>query len=261
MELRIVIIEDEPAISRHLKRLLKEINDHYKVVHVIDNVKAGKQWFLDNSEAYDLIFSDIQLLDGTSFEIFIATQPVKPIIFITAYEEYTLEAFNTNGIYYIIKPFQKDDIIKALDKYKLLTRKTSEPDAIDISKLKPLMESWAKTNSNFRKAYLVHYQNKLVPIKTEEIAWFFTENEVVYASTFKAKKYVLDATLERVASELSPVDFIRANRQFIINRAAIRDIDFYFNGRLIVNVEPAPQQQVLISKAKVSSFKRWMDTF
>ncbi len=261
MGLRVVIIEDEPAIARHLERLLKEINDQHEIIQVIDNVESGKQWFQENPGAFDLIFSDIQLLDGTSFEIFITAEPRKPIIFITAYEEYTLEAFNTNGIYYIIKPFQKEDIGKAIDKFELLTLKTDNPNGVDLSKLMPLMESWAKGNANYRKAYLVHFQNKLIPIKTEEIAWFYTENEVVYVSTFNAKKYILDTTLERLVSELSPVDFTRANRQFIINRAAIRDIDFYFNGRLVVNVNPPHQQKVIISKAKVSAFKKWLHSF
>ncbi len=260
MGLRIVIIEDEPAIFRHLKRILEEIDDTNKVVQVIDHVKTGKSWLLDNDGSYDLIFSDIQLLDGTSFEIFEEVQPKKPIIFVTAYEEYTLEAFNTNGIYYIVKPFQKEEIAKALEKFNLLTSDESI-GSFDMTKLQVLMDSLTKINSNYKKAYLVHFQNKLIPIKTEDIAWFFTENEVVYARTFKGKMFTLDSTLERVASELSPVDFIRANRKFVVSRAAIKDIDFYFNGRLIVNVVPTPEQQIIISKAKVTTFKKWMNQY
>ena len=259
MGLRIVIIEDEPAIARHLQHLIQGIDGTNQVVQMIDSVKTGKHWLTHNEESYDLIFSDIQLLDGTSFEIFEEVQPINPIVFITAYQEYTLEAFNTNGIHYIIKPFQNEDIAKALHKFNLLTKVDENRGLVDITKLKPLIDSLTKQNSNYKTAYLVHYQNKLIPIKTDEIAWFFTENEVVFAQTFKNKKYTLDSTLERVASELSPVDFTRVNRQFVLSRAAIRDIDFYFNGRLIVNVIPAPEQQIIISKAKVPAFKKWMN--
>lgn len=258
MGLRIIIIEDEPAIARHLQYMLQKVDDANEVVQVIDSVKIGKDWLLDNDESYDLIFSDIQLLDGTSFEIFEKAQPKKPIIFITAYEEYTLEAFTTNGIYYIIKPFQIEDIVKALEKYDLLTS-DGNTGLVAMTKLQPLMDSLAKSNSKYKKAYLVHYQNKLVPIKTDDIAWFFTENELVYVNTYKGKQYTLDTSLERVASELAPDDFIRANRKFIVSRSAIKDIDFYFHGRLIVNVAPAAQQPIIISKAKVPSFKRWMN--
>ncbi len=260
MGLRIVIIEDEPAISRHLQRLLEEIDDANQIVQVIDNVQTGISWFLDNDGLFDLILSDIQLLDGTSFEIFEKVQPKKPIIFVTAYEEYTLEAFNTNGIYYIIKPFQKDDIAKALEKYSLLTT-DGNIARVDITKLQTLMDSLAKSNSKYKKAYLVHYQNKLIPIKTEDIAWFYTENEIVYVNTFRGKQYTLDTSLERISSELSPSDFIRANRKFILSRAAIKDIDFYFHGRLIVNVIPAAEQHIIVSKAKVPVFKKWMNHY
>lgn len=262
MGLNIVIIEDEPSIARHLKRILEGFDDGYNILTVISSVEEGLYWLSDENHSYDLIFSDIQLTDGLSFEIFEKTVPRKPIIFITAYEEYTLEAFNTNGIHYVIKPFQKEDIKRALDKYELLmsNNKSSSENHIDQDKLQAIINSFSSMHpKNNKKAYLVHYQNKLIPVKTEEIAWFYTEDEIVYAQVFKGKMYTIGSTLEKIFKEISHADFFRVSRQFIVNRNAIRDIDFYFNGRLIVNVQPSAQEKIIVSKAKVPALKQWID--
>lgn len=262
MALNIVIIEDEPAIARHIKKILESHDSSFQILTILSDVKEGILWLQNNENTYDLIFSDIQLADGLSFEIFEAVKPTKPIIFITAYEEYTLQAFNTNGIHYVVKPFQKEDIIKAMEKYDVLTTngRTSMENTFNEEKLKSLIDTLSSIDrTQFKKAYLVHYQNKLIPIKTEDIAWFYTENDVVYAQTNTNKLYTIESTLERIFVEISPVDFFRANRQFIINRTSIKDIDFYFNGRLIINVIPSAKEKVIVSKAKVPAFKKWMD--
>lgn len=256
MSLNVIIIEDEPSIARHLQRILTKTED-VEVLKTLDTVEDSIAWLTTNMEKCDVIFSDIQLLDGLSFEIFKRVPPTKPIIFITAYEEYTLEAFQTNGIHYIVKPFEADDVSKALEKYRILMGNTTS--GIDEQRLNAVMQSLSIGNPlNYKQAYLVHFQNKLIPIKVEDIAWFYTENEVVYARTFKNKSYTIESTLERVSSEISPVSFFRANRQFILNRNAVQDIDFYFNGRLVVNAVPATDEKIIVSKAKVPEFKNWI---
>ncbi|MEM9361876.1 MAG: LytTR family DNA-binding domain-containing protein [Bacteroidota bacterium] len=257
MSLKVIIIEDEPSIARHLNRILSNSKDGVKVLKLLDTVEDSIVWLESNMEKCDLIFSDIQLLDGLSFEIFEQVIPTKPIIFITAFEQYTLDAFQTNGIHYVIKPFDAEDISKALEKYRVLIANTeSGPNQ---EKLDAVMKSLSLGNPlNYKQAYLVHFQNKLIPLQVEDIAWFYTENEVVYARTFKNKSYTIESTLERISSEIPPMSFFRANRQYVLHRNAIHDIDFYFNGRLIVNVIPPAEEKIVVSKAKAPEFKNWI---
>lgn len=257
MGLKIVIIEDEPTIARHLRRILKELDKDITVLETLSSVSDSIKWLDQNMESCDLIFTDIRLSDGLSFEIYKQIKPSIPLIFITAYEEYALEAFQANGIHYVVKPFEKNDIQKAVEKYGMLT--TSSQNLFNEEKLMDLVGRLGSYNeANYKKAYLVHYQNKLIPIAVDSIAWFHTEQDIVYARTFENKTYIIDTTLERVFSEISPNNFFRANRQFIVNRNAIKDIDFYFHGRLILNVAPSAEEKIIVSKAKVPSLKNWM---
>ncbi|MEM6893214.1 MAG: LytTR family DNA-binding domain-containing protein [Bacteroidota bacterium] len=256
MNLKVVIIEDEPSIARHLNRILTNTKE-VEVLNTLDTVEDSIAWLDTHMDQCDVIFSDIQLLDGLSFEIFEQVIPTKPIIFITAFEQYTLNAFQTNGIHYVIKPFDAEDISKALDKYRVLTARTT--GSVNQEKLHAVMQSLNLGNPlNYKQAYLVHFQNKLIPIQVEDIAWFYTENEIVYARTFKNKSYTIESTLERISSEISPVSFFRANRQYVLHRNAIHDIDFYFHGRLIVNVTPSTDEKIVVSKAKAAEFKNWI---
>ncbi|MEM8507244.1 MAG: LytTR family DNA-binding domain-containing protein [Bacteroidota bacterium] len=259
MSIRAIIIEDEPSIARHLERILLESDKEIVVSRVLGSIEDAVSWLGQHKETCDLIFSDIRLADGLSFEIYKQIPPTQPIIFITAFEEYTLEAFRTNGIHYVVKPFEEQDIINAIEKYEVLT--APKKGIVDEGTLTALIASLGERHStNYKKAYLVHYQNKLIPVNVDDIAWLYTEHDVVYAQTFKNKTYTLEATLERIGSEISPVQFFRANRQFIVNKRAIRDIDFYFHGRLIVNVDPMPDHKIIVSKAKVPQFKQWMSS-
>lgn len=259
MQLHVAIIEDEPAIARNLEYLLQDIDPEIVVLHKITGVTEAISWLDKNLKKCDLLFMDIQLNDGISFEIFNSIPAtVVPVIFITAYDNYALEAFKVNSIDYILKPFDKQNLITALDKFKATARSFeglyADNHIADL--LKYFEEGKEKT---YKKAYLVHFQNKLIPLPVEKIYWFYTEDEIVYAFTADGKKYVLETTLEKVQAEVSPDDFFRANRQFIVQRQAITTVDFYFNGRLIVNTLLKAEEKIIISKAKSPAFKNWLN--
>ncbi|UOB16830.1 LytR/AlgR family response regulator transcription factor [Abyssalbus ytuae] len=258
MPVNIAIIEDEPAISRNLEYILNEIDSSITVLNKMGSVKDSVKWLSGNIQRCDLLFMDIRLNDGLSFEIFEEIQPVVPVVFITAYDNHALDAFKVNGIDYILKPFDKDDIIKALHKFESAANHKTQ---LQFDKIKSMITRYIKSTAqdSFKKSYLVHSQNKLIPLHTDNIHWFYTTNEVVYACTANNTKYVIDSTLEQIQSEISPELFFRVNRQFIVHRKAIKDLDFYFNGRLIINTIPAPQQQIIVSKAKASALKEWIN--
>ncbi len=256
MPINIAIIEDEPVIARNLEFTLKELEPEIQVLNKMDSVKSSVAWLQENMDACDVLFMDIRLTDGLSFDIFKTIKPSVPIIFITAYDHYALEAFKVNGLDYILKPFERVEVANALEKFRE-TRGHKLPGNDKIQELLNYLQT--NENKSYREAYLVHYQNKLIPLPVDKIHWFFTEQEVVYAHTSDGKKYIIDSTLDKIMTEISPKRFYRANRQFIVQRWAVKDIDFYFNGRLIINVEPKPYEKIIVSKAKAPEFKNWLD--
>ncbi|WP_246073285.1 LytR/AlgR family response regulator transcription factor [Formosa sediminum] len=256
--MNLVIIEDEPAIVRNLEFSINEIDSSIKIVKTLSSIKEAVKWLSTDVNQYDLLFMDIRLSDGLSFEIFETITILTPVIFITAYNDYALEAFKFNGIDYILKPFDNIQIKKALDKYENLSHSTRE---LSSSKMVELMNYFKKYgfHQEYKKSYLVHYQNKLIPLDIDKIHWFYTSQEITYAYTENGTKYTIDASLEKIQAEINPNQFYRANRQYIVQRKAIKDIDFYFNGRLVLNVLPKPQDKIIVSKAKATECKKWMD--
>ncbi|GLB51608.1 DNA-binding response regulator [Neptunitalea chrysea] len=259
MELNVVIIEDEPANARNLQYLINEIDDTINIVKVLGSVKESVEWLPQHLDIIDLLFMDIRLGDGISFDILEKITVTKPIIFATAYEEYALKAFNTYGIAYVLKPYERDDLEQALDKYKLITSSGEAPETPPQDILRTVLNT-IQQKEHFKKTFLVHYQNKLIPIAASSIAWFYSKNEITKACTVDGKQYFIEDTLEHLGSLLNPDIFFRANRQFIVNKDAIEVIDFYFNGRLLVKVTPKADEQMIISKAKASVFKSWLDS-
>jgi len=257
--MRVVIIEDEAATLRMLIKTIEGVSPDVQVVCTLGDVKSAVAWFREHTSDFDLVFMDIRLSDGVSLEIFGQVDLKAPVVFVTAYDEYLLEAFRTNGIAYILKPFDKDQIVLAIDKYKMLM------DALQPSKevgkefdFEALLQKMTARDP-YRKSFFVHYRDKLIPVKTEKILWIQTENELCIAQCADGNSYSLDGTLERLMEQLNPNDFYRANRQFVVNRSAILEVHFYFNGRLNLKLELPPNDKILISKAKVSEFKNWMN--
>lgn len=252
MSLRVAIIEDEPATARNLRHMLQDIAPDTEVLAMLPSVTAAVTWLKEHMQTCELLFMDIRLSDGLSFEIFSQVDVTLPVIFITAYDDYALQAFKANGIGYILKPFDEAELSLAIQKYRMFRQD-------DNSRLLQLVTQLKQPAAGYKQSFLVHNRDKLIPLTAANIAWFYTANELVYAGTMDNKQYIVEFTMEQLQQQLDPDVFFRANRQFIIQRSAIQEVDFYFNGRLAVKVHPAAKEQILVSKARVPEFRQWMN--
>ncbi|NLR61788.1 response regulator transcription factor [Chitinophaga polysaccharea] len=253
---RIVLIEDEAATARNLEYIIREIKPAVEIMATLQGVTEAVDWLAGNHNSYDLIFSDIRLSDGLSFEIFRQTNISKPVIFVTAYNDYAIEAFRNNGIDYILKPFDEEEIRRALLKYNTLI----VPDVeMEQSRIAGLLQQLQSTTKSYKKSFLFHYCGRLIPVESSKIHWFYTANEIVYAHTTEGKQYIVASTLEQLEQQLDPALFFRANRQFIIHRNAVDTVEYFFNGRLVLKIHPSPREQVLVSKARAMLFRKWLD--
>lgn len=254
--LRIILIEDEAATARNLEFILKEINPGIEVIVTLQSITESVDWLTDNARDYDLIFSDIRLSDGLSFEIFKQIEIGKPIIFVTAYNDYAIEAFRNNGIDYVLKPFDREEIQRTLLKYNTLIATGIK---MEQTKTEALLQQLESVTKRYKKSFLIHYCGRLIPVEAAKISWFYTSNEIVYAQTTTGQKYTVEFTLEQLERDLDPELFFRANRQFIINRNAIDTVEYFFNGRLLIKIYPLSQEQIIVSKAKAMVFRKWLD--
>jgi len=214
-------------------------------------------WMQQHAAECGLIFMDIRLNDGVSLDIFSTVTITAPVIFVTAYNDYALQAFKANGIDYILKPFDEQDLQQALTRFRRLTGHDRQLD--NITQLRQLAESIRNPSAHYRHSFLVHFRDRLLPLSTDEISWFCTAEETSFAVTTDNKKHIVEGTLEQLQEQLDPQFFFRVNRQFIIHRKAIREISFYFNGRLLLKTIPESTDKMLISKARVPEFKSWMN--
>ena len=255
--LRIVLIEDEPVTARNLAHMLQTLDDTIIIVAMLNSVEEAVSWFKASDDQYDLAFMDIRLADGISFDIFKRAEVNRPVIFVTAYHDYAIDAFKNNGIDYILKPFDGQEVKRALHKYTNLIRPSGHGnDGVKFVNLLNQLDSGIKV---YRKSFLLQYRGKLIPVEAANVAWYYTANEIVYAHTVEGREYIIEATLEQLEQQVDPQLFYRANRQFIINRSCITEVDFYFNGRLSVKMKPETTEQILISKARATDFKNWMN--
>lgn len=247
--MKIVIIEDEAYTAEDLHETLLRINSAIEVVAILPSVKEAIAYFQTNI-APDLIFSDIQLGDGLSFEIF-HTIPVRaPVIFCTAYDEYALNAFEVNGIEYVLKPFNSQTISLAIEKYKSLKLLLN-----DNSKLYELF----KSKETSRQSLIVHYKDKIIPFAFDQIALFFIENEISYLYTFDQRKYAISKSLDEI-ERLAGSSFFRVNRKYMLHRKAIKDAARYFNRKLLVNLNTdfLSDEPITVGKTKSSEFLNWL---
>lgn len=233
-----------------LKLLLKEISPEANVVTTLASVEQAVEWLSENDPP-DLAFFDIQLEDGLSFEIFRKTEIDFPVIFTTAFDQYAIDAFKVNSIDYLLKPLKDSDILFSLKKYEHLRKKNIEGEIVER-----ILESVTKAHRT--TSFLIHYKDKLIPVAATEIAFFYIDNDLVHACTHSNQLYPIENTLDELEQSLNKQQFFRANRQFIINRKAVKEVEFYFNGRLALNMQPVSKGNILISKARVPIFKEWM---
>ena len=251
--MKALIIEDEKAAVRNLMALLGEVDPDIEVIDVLDSITDSVEWFQSHPMP-ELIFLDIHLADGSAFEIFGHVDISCPIIFTTAYDEYALKAFKVNSVDYLLKPIDADDIRKALDKLSRLQSTAVEKEAIDYSAVMQAL----KRVEGYKTHFLIPVKgDKLLPVSVDMILFFYIADGNVKAVMTDGKEYFFTQTLDELADSLDPALFFRINRQYLISRKAVQDIDLWFNGRLAVNLIVPTLERILVRKARVPDFKTW----
>ena len=250
--MNIIIIEDEVAAAQNLRAILGELTVDTTLLAVLESVEEAVVWLRHHPDP-DLAFVDVQLADGLSFEIFERVEATFPVVFTTAYDEYALRAFRVNSVDYLLKPLERATVQDSLHKYQ---RHHAPRLPWDARMIHELRQSVLPTS--YKSSFLVPYQDKLIPLATNSLAYFYSQSKVVHGKTDEGKTYVLEYTLEELEQQLNPADFYRANRQYVVARRAITDLTFYFNGRLLLNLSPTPPDRVLVSKARAPKCKAWM---
>ncbi|HET7360867.1 MAG TPA: LytTR family DNA-binding domain-containing protein [Salinimicrobium sp.] len=248
--MKVIIIEDEKPSARRLKRMLEK--QQLEVVQLLHSVKGAISWF-EIHEQPDLIFLDIQLSDGLSFEIFEETPVNSAIIFTTAYDEYALKAFKLNSVDYLLKPIDEEELAQAIKKYQ----KHQNPKNIDLGELHQLLNGNEK-KKHYKNRFSVKVGQHLKFFNTDEIECFYSENKATCLHTSLNRSYVMEISLENLEKELDPEVFFRVNRKFFINLNAIHDIVNYTNSRLKIKLNHYNEHEIIVSRERVKDFKRWI---
>ena len=254
--MKVLLIEDEYPAAERLQKLLRKLDPRVEIAGILESVEAGKQWF-KTGQPVDLIFSDIQLSDGLSFQIFESFPAHSPIIFTTSYDEYAIRAFRVKSIDYLLKPIKLPELAKAIKKYQALKQDFSPPAY--ARKVESLLDSLEMTRKTYKTRFLIKNGEQLIPIGQEHIAYFYTANELSCLVGRDGRQYLIDYTLEELEALVDPLEFFRLNRQFITQVTAIQKIHTYFNGKLKVELRPDTAQEVLVSREKAPAFKAWLD--
>lgn len=253
MTIKLLIIEDEEPAAKRLQKMIQEIEPDVQVLENIVSVSSGIKWLQEN-ESPDLIFSDIQLSDGLSFEIFKRVEVNCPIIFTTAYDQYAIEAFKVNSIDYLLKPIKKDDMEVAINKFK----KISSGEKKNNLDLKKIMEAFSTPNGNYKTRFIVRYGEHIKTIKIEEVAYFYTEDKINFLSTTEGRRYTIDFNLDNLESMLDPKVFFRINRQYIISIHSIKEMFAYTKSRVLVKLNPTAKHETIVSTERSGDFKLWL---
>lgn len=255
--MKVLIVEDEPFAQQELKRLLAATRSDISVLGCIDSIEDTISWLRSNPLP-DLIFLDIQLSDGLSFEIFRQEKIICPVIFTTAFDEYAIQAFKVNSIDYLLKPVKQADLTAALAKYDEVREsyKSNDRPVIDISLLEQLLNPRRKT---YKSRFIARLGDQIKHIAIEEVAWFKAEDNVVFLVTKGNNRFIIDYTIDQVCLQLDPAHFFRLNRGFVAAIQSIGKVSRYFNGRLLVELTPAAPEQVYVSRAKAQEFIDWLD--
>ncbi len=252
--MRVVIIEDENIAIRKLRKMLLEIRTEIEFVAELTSVYDAKKWIKTTVLSdIDLMFCDIHLSDGLVFEIFDNTKFDLPIIFTTAFDEYALKAFKFNGIDYLLKPINKDELKNAIDKYENTKKMYSQNQLTDIQ----LLISQFQNVTSIYPTFISYQKDRLIPLSCENISYFYTKNHIVFA-VCNDKEYVLEQTMDEIEKRLPIREFFRTNRQFIIHKKYISNAEVYFNNRFIVHLIVKSKEEIIVSREKATSFKLWL---
>ena len=249
--MKVLIIEDERLASQKLCRLIKEVDKDIEVLDILESVESATNWLLKNPYP-ELIFMDIQLEDGLCFEIFENIDLEIPVIFTTAFDEYSLKAFKVNSVDYLLKPIDADELKKAIQKYSIVHKRK-----IDFTNMETLLKH---LHPRRKERFLIKIGEHFRSIQITDINCFFIKNRCSFIKIAKGKIYTIDYSLDKVEKMIDSNLFFRVNRNFIINFKAIYDIVIYSSNRLKIKLENwSDNDEILVSRERVSDFKKWMD--
>jgi DNA-binding LytR/AlgR family response regulator len=243
---KILIIEDEWISAKRLEKQLRNLDDTIQIDGPLKSVDEVIACLKDHND-YDLIFSDIRLTDGDIFHAFREVQPNCFVIFTTSYDEYAMQAIKSNGLDYLLKPFDEEELQAAINKAKRLTAQTAQAQDFRAHK------------GNYRERFLAYRQDELVPIATKDVLYFYKDDRKVSLRTTDGKSYSLSLTMQELEEQLCPHTFFRINRQYIVNIKGIKKISLYFNSKLLVQLHHCDDQEVIVSKERTAMFKEWLD--
>lgn len=249
--MKVVIVEDERLAAEKLQRLLNQVDSGIEILQVLESVEESINWFSSNTSP-DLIFMDIQLDDGISFEIFDAIKIEAPIIFTTAFDEYAIRAFKVNSVDYLLKPIEQNTLEIALQKFKTIyAEKGSFEERVS--------QIFKQISNQYKTRFFIKVGAKFQSVQVNDICCFFVEERSTFVQTTKGKKYDLDYSLDQLQKMVNPEQFFRINRNFLVNINYIEEIISYSSSRLKLKLKSETSSDLIVSRDKVSEFKRWMD--
>jgi two-component system, LytTR family, response regulator len=256
--MNVLIIEDEKPAADKLERYIKRYDPGIRILAKLESIQQVQQWFHEDGREVDLLFMDIQLSDGLSFEVFRQTAIQKPVIFTTAYSEYAIEAFKANGIDYLLKPITYESLASSMQKLEVLRNSLpSKKQAIPLENLSQLLAQWQK--KTYKTRFMVRLGEHIHSVSAESIALFNAIDRDVFLYTTARKKFIIDYTLEDLEDILDPALFFRVNRSLIVQINAIRDVLVYSSSRLKIHLHQEFDKEIIVSRERVNTFKEWFN--
>ncbi len=250
--MKILILEDEPLAARRIESLVKSLEPAAEILAKLESVRSAVKWLNEHPQP-DLILMDIQLADGLSFEIFQQADVSAPIIFTTAYDEYAIRAFKVNSVDYLLKPVEKDELEAALEKWKAQKGPASQ------EQIGKALDALLSQKTDWKTRFLLKAGARFDIVETNDVAYLYAEDKVVFLVTKDQKKYYVDETLDELEQKLNPKIFFRINRKYLTQLPAIERIEPHFNGRLKIKLRHRDDDDVYVSREKAEVFKRWLD--
>lgn len=255
--MKVLIIEDEIHNAKRLHKILEEIDDSIEVLGILEGVEESILWFKSNVHP-DLTFMDVRLADGLSFDIFTQVDVTCPIIFTSAFDEYALRAFKVNSVDYLLKPINKRELAKSIEKYTNSVFHSISKSSLNDT-LEEIANKLSRQQKSYRTRFLLPIKDSYITVLVENISYFYIDLKTVKAILFDGKTVIIPFSMEDLEEQLNPESFFRANRQYIINSKCIKKISNYFNGKLSVVTYPVTEEKLVISRDKARAFKEWLD--
>ena len=250
--MNILIVEDEVVAARRLEKMILDCESNARILTVLDNALDATKFLSENSP--ELIFMDVQLADGICFEIFENVEVSSPIIFTTAHDDYMLEAFKVNSVDYLLKPIRVEDLQMSLEKFKKYRYAPAKEQHLE-----GLMNQFIQARKAYKCRFLVKTGRVFQSVDVSQIAYFLSENKLNFIVVESGKRYLVDKSLDQLEQILDPMEFYKINRNYILSNRCIRRMEPYFNNRMLLEIEPPPKSDVLVSRNHLNHFKEWMD--